>query len=179
MAKAINAAFGIGIAIILFIVVLLGIQVFYQSPSIEKICPDYNKPVFSYFDFNSCNETISVKECREWLKNQSFDFEREKNLQKCYEEFNEQNKVYGRNLFIITNLIGIIFVLISLYFISMTNISAGIAFSGIVLIVYGFSRGWNETGDSLKFIVSLIVAILFILAARKLNKKKNQKFQKD
>ncbi|MEM4182130.1 MAG: hypothetical protein QXX68_03225 [Candidatus Pacearchaeota archaeon] len=177
MAKVMNAAFGIGIAVILFIVVVLGVQVFYPSPNLEKICPDYNKPLYYYPDFNSCNETISVKECKDWLKNQtSFDYERDKQLQECYKKFDEENKNYGKNIFIITSLVGIIFVLASLYFISLTNIAGGTAFSGIVLIIYGFARGWQGTGDSLKFVVSLIVAVLFVLAALRLNKREsNQK----
>ncbi|MEM4605986.1 MAG: hypothetical protein QW103_03065 [Candidatus Pacearchaeota archaeon] len=172
MVKVMNAAFGIGIAVILFIVVVLGIQVFYKTPTLEKICPDYNKPLYYYPDFNSCNETISVKECKEWLKNQTaFDTERDKQLQECYKKFDEENKNYRKNVFIITSLIGIIFVLASLYLISLTNIAAGSAFSGIVLIIYGFARGWQGTGDTLKFVVSLLVAILFVLAALKLNNK--------
>lgn len=177
MIKVIKLSFGIGIAVILFLVVILGIQVFYKMPDLEKICPDYNKPHYFYLDFNSCDETISVKECKEWLKNQTrYDSERDKQLLECYEKFEEENKVYEKTVFIITNILGIIFVLASLYLISMTNIAAGTSFAGIVLITYGFMRDWQGTGDSLKFIVSLIVAALFVLAAIKLNKKeKNQK----
>jgi hypothetical protein len=38
MAKVMNAVFGIGIAVIIFIVVLLGIQAFYPEPKYDKYC---------------------------------------------------------------------------------------------------------------------------------------------
>ena len=48
---------------------------------------------------------------------------------------------------------------------------AGVAFSGIALIFYGFARGWQGTGDVLKFITALAVAIIFIILAVFVNQK--------
>ena len=39
------------------------------------------------------------------------------------------------------------------------------------MIFYGFMRGWQGTGDILKFIVALIVADIFIVFAVMVNKR--------
>ena len=173
MARVINAAFGIGIAVLIFIVVLLGIQVIYKEPKIENFnCTyPYDRPVYAY-DISLCNENITVKECNVLIKEKQTDSEKiQAEYDKCWKEFLEVEKIYGRNVFLIANIAGIIAVIASLFLLSMINISAGIAFSGIALIFYGFVRGWQGVGDVLKFIVALIVAAMFIVFAVFINKK--------
>jgi hypothetical protein len=179
MAKVMNTVFGIGIAVILFIVVMLGTQVFYPEPSYDNFnCSRFDKPMLVY-DYYSCPENITVKECNLLIKNgTSINEENQKEAQACYTKFNDAQKVYGKNLFIVNNVIGIILVIVSLFLFSMTNIAAGTAFSGLALIIYGFMRGWQGTGDVLKFIVSLIVTILFIIFAVIVNKRYSSKRKK-
>lgn len=179
MAKVMNTVFGIGIAIILFIVVMLGTQVFYPEPSYDEFnCSRFDKPLAIY-DYYSCPENITVKECNLLIKNGTLiNEENQKESQACYTRFNDAQKVYGKNLFIVNNIIGIILVIISLFLFSMTNIAAGTAFAGLALIIYGFMRGWQGTGDVLKFIVSLIVTILFIIFAVIVNKRYSSKRKK-
>ena len=179
MARIINAAFGIGIAVLIFIVVLLGIQVVYKEPKIENFnCTySYDRPVYAY-DISFCNENITVKECNVLIKEKQPTNERlQTDYDKCWKEFQDAEKIYGRNVFLIANIAGIIVVIISIFLFSMINISSGIAFSGIALIFYGFARGWQGTGDLLKFVTALIVAIIFIILAVFVNKRylKNKK----
>lgn len=176
MVKIMNVAFGIGIAVIFFIVVLLGTQVFYPQPIYDSFnCTDnYVKP-HEYRDLYSCNQTMTVAECQDWIKQgEETNIDEEKRIQECYKNFEDAQKRYGKNVFIINSILGIIFVLASLYLIKMINIAAGITFSGIALIFYGFIRGWQGTGDIIKFITGLIVAVLFVLLAFKLNKKESK-----
>src|SRR3989338_7021091 len=173
MARIINAAFGIGIAVLIFIVVLLGIQVVYKEPKIENFnCTyPYDRPVYAY-DISFCNENITVKECNALIKEKRIDSEKIRaEYDKCWKEFQDAEKIYGRNVFLIANIAGIIVVIISIFLFSMINISSGIAFSGIALIFYGFARGWQGTGDLLKFITALAVAIIFIILAVFVNQK--------
>ncbi len=171
MARVMNTVFGIGIAVILFIVVMLGTQVFYKEPMADSSqfnCTSYYQttPILDYY---SCPDNITVRDCNVLIKNQTL-VENIKQ-QECWNKLNEAQKIYGKNLFIINNVIGIIFVIVSLFLFAMTNIAAGAAFSGLALIIYGFMRGWQGTGDTLKFFVSLIVAILFIIFAVLVNKR--------
>ena len=182
MAKVINAAFGIGIAVLIFIVVLLGIQVVYKEPNIENFnCTyPYDRPVYAY-DLSLCNENITVKECNVLIKEKQNDSGKiQVEYDKCWKEFQDAEKIYGRNVFLIANIAGIIAVIASLFLLSMINISSGVAFSGIALIFYGFARGWQGTGDVLKFVTALIVAAIFIILAVFVNQRyaKNKKKKK-
>jgi hypothetical protein len=181
MAKVMNIVFGIGIAIILFIVVLLGTQVFYEEPVYEDFCNSsyIDKPVAIY-DSSICSDNITVKECNALVKEKQTTFDRQQaEIEKCQKNFTEAQNVYGKKVFIINNVAGIIFVIVSLFLFSIVNIAAGTAFAGLVLIIYGFMRGWQGIGDVLKFIVALIVAILFIYFAVIVNKRYNKSAKKN
>ena len=176
MAKVMNSVFGIGIAVILFIVVMLGTQVFYKEPMHTDYCnySYFDKPVPIY-DSTICSDNITVRECNALIKEKQNTFDiQQKEMERCQTEYEAAMKIYGKNLFIINNIVGIIFVIVSLFLFSMVNIAAGTAFAGLVLIIYGFMRGWQGTGDILKFIVGLIVAILFIAFAVIVNRKYNK-----
>jgi hypothetical protein len=175
MAKVMNTVFGIGIAVILFILVMLGTQVFYKEPMVDGAAFNCTylevRPVY-FSSMESCYDNMTVRECRDVIKNQTIVNDADqKKVNDCWQRFNDAQKVYGKNLFIINSIVGIILVILSLFLFSMTNIAAGSAFAGLALIIYGFMRGWQGTGDVLKFIVALFVAILFIVLAVIVNKR--------
>lgn len=171
-----NVVFGIGVAVILFIVALLGTQVFYKAPVYDDYCnvSYYSKPVMIY-DYYSCPENITVKQCNLLIKNSTtYTDEQNRIMQECNDKFNTANKNYGQNIFIIMNVLGIIAVIVSLFLFSLMNIAAGVGFAGLAMIFYGFMRGWPSTGDTLKFVVALIVAALFITFAVIVNRRLNK-----
>ncbi|MDP1728591.1 MAG: hypothetical protein Q8L27_00120 [archaeon] len=171
--KVMNVVFGIGIAVILFIVVMLGTQVFYKEPVYSDFCNNsyYDRPI-SIYDNSYCLANMTVGECNALVKENSIDLDKQNEyFNTCSNQYSEASKVYGKNLFIINNIAGIILVIVSLFLFSMVNIAAGNAFAGLALIIYGFMRGWQGTGDVFKFIVALIVASLFIVFAVKVNKR--------
>lgn len=175
MAKVMNLVFGIGIAIILFIVVLLGTQVFYKAPLYEDYCnlSYYDKPIAIY-DSTMCDDNITVGACNALIKTKQTTLDvQNAEMDKCQKEYNAVDKEYGKNVFVIMNTAGIILVVASLFLFSLMNIAAGTAFSGLALIIWGFMRGWQGTGDVLKFIVALIVACLLIVFAVLVNKRYN------
>ena len=177
MAKVMNVVFGIGIAVILFIVVTLGVQVFYKAPVYEDYCniSYYDKPVPVY-DSTICPDNMTVGACNSLIreKQTTFDIQSQES-ERCQKSYMEADKVYGKNVFIINNIVGIILVVVSLLLFSMVNIAAGTAFSGLALIFWGFMRGWQGTGDILKFIVALVVAALFVVFAVKVNRRYQHK----
>jgi hypothetical protein len=71
-------------------------------------------------------------------------------------------KAYNKNLFLITAVVGAIAIVLSTLLIPLVNISVGVSFAGLALIIYGFARGWSSTGDTLKFFVALVIAALVI-----------------
>jgi len=169
MAKVMNTVFGIGIAFILFMVVMLGTQVFYKEP-VYNCSSYYDNPVYSC-DLSSCPGNMTVSQCNALVKIPIVNETAQKELEACSKKFEEKSQVYGKNLFIINNIAGIALVIASLFLFGMVNIAAGTAFAGLALIIYGFMRGWQGTGDVLKFIVALVVAGLFITFAVIVNKR--------
>lgn len=178
MAKVMNVVFGIGIALIIFIVVMLGTQVFYKAPVYEDFCNAsvYNTPVMIY-DTSMCTDNMTVGQCNLLVKEKQVApvTEQQKYYDECQKKFTDADKAYGKNIFIVNNIAGIIAIVASLFLFGMLNIAAGTAFSGLLLILYGFMRGWQGTGDVLKFIVALIVAVLFIVFAVIVNKRYSKK----
>lgn len=175
-----NTVFGIGIAIILFIVVTLGVQVVYKAPVYEDFCNNsyYDKPMPIY-DSTICSDNMTVKACNELVKEKQTTLDKQNEyFTLCQKNYNDAEKIYGKNVFIINNIFGIISIIASLFLFSMVNIAAGTAFAGLTLILWGFMRGWQGTGDLLKFIVAFIVAVLFIVFAVMVNKRYSKKGKK-
>jgi len=171
--KVMNVVFGIGIAVILFIVVTLGVQVFYKAPLYEDFCNYSAYPeAVPIYDSSICPDNMTVKDCNALVKEKQATIDKQNEYYNaCNNEYQDVDKVYGKNVFIINNIIGIILVVASLFLFSLINIAAGTAFAGLVLIIWGFMRGWQGTGDVLKFLVALAVTILFVVFAVIVNKR--------
>ncbi len=173
MARVMNVVFGIGIAVLIFIVVMLGTQVFYPEPMYEDYCniSYYDKPVMIY-DSTICSDNMTVGTCNALVKEKQTTLDRQNAEQeRCNNEYMDASKIYGKNLFVINNIAGITAVIVSLFLFSMVNIAAGTAFAGLILILYGFMRGWQGTGDILKFVVALVVTAMFVVFAVKVNRR--------
>jgi hypothetical protein len=172
MVKVLNAVFGIGIAVVVYILILLGIQAFYPEARYEDYCNQsmYAQPV--YTGYESCLDNITVGECRSLMKTDSVKVSED---QKCWEAYDTASKNYNKYYFIIASILGVIVILVAFLLINIINISAGIACAGIVLIMYAFIRSWTSTDDMLKFIVGLIIAAIVITLAVVVNKKISKK----
>ncbi len=175
--KVMNVVFGIGIAVLLFIVVTLGVQVFYKAPVYDDFCNNSFYPQsVPVYDSTICSDNMTVKACNVLINEKQTTLDKQNEYyNECNKKFQDADKIYGKNLFIINNVIGIIFVIVSLFLFSMVNIAAGTAFAGLVLIIWGFMRGWMGTGDKLKFVIALIVAVLFVVFAVIVNKRYTKK----
>lgn len=179
MVKVMNVVFGIGIAVLLFMVVMLGTQVFYPEPRYEDYCNATYYEKIPPSDISLCNVNMTFTECITVVKGSQTPSElQNQEMERCNREFNEVSEIYGKNLFVINNIAGIIAVIVSLFLLSMVNIAAGVSFSGLILIIYGFMRGWQGVGDKLKFAVALIVAAIFVYFAVRINKKYSQDSRK-
>jgi heme/copper-type cytochrome/quinol oxidase subunit 4 len=75
--------------------------------------------------------------------------------------------VYNKNLFIIANIVGIIFFALGFWLVfgvtlASNAVPAGIMIAGLWSIMYGYMRGWGSVDDQLKFFVGLVIAVLVI-----------------
>ena len=174
MAKVLNAVFGIGIAVVVYIVVLLGIQAFYPTIEYEDYCNETSyEEIRSPMSFYNCDDNLTVQECKELVENSAF-YKDNKENEECWETFNNAEEEYNKNFFIISSIIGVLIITLSYFLLSITNISVGIVCSGIILILWGFMRGWESTNHMTKFAVSLVIAFVVIFLSLKVNKKLNK-----
>lgn len=178
MGKVTNIFFGIGVAVLVYVVVLLGIQAFYPGTSWEDYNCTYPAAKAIYADLGGCTTDMTVGQCLNArsngtiLPNATMSAE-EIAYNECNDKFQADMKVYNKNLFLITAIVGAIAIVLSTLLIPMVNISVGVSFAGLALIIYGFARGWSSTGDMLKFFVALIIAALIVwLGVRMSDKKK-------
>ncbi|PIU75646.1 hypothetical protein COS75_03240 [Candidatus Pacearchaeota archaeon CG06_land_8_20_14_3_00_35_12] len=174
MARVMNVVYGIGIAVILYIVVLLGINVFYPAPHFE----DYNCTEPKLVEIQVCNPSMTVGDCYNVVAgtqlNESSNVS-EAAFKACNDRFQKDDEIYAKNFLLITNVIGVCIIFVSLflflYLSSMINLSAGTAFAGLILIFFGFARGWMATTDKTKFILGMIIAAVIISFAVIINKR--------
>ena len=181
MAKVMNVVYGIGIAIIIYIVVLLGINVFYPSPNFEKYNCTEAKPV----ELQVCDPNMNVGDCYKVVAGKQLNESvsaTEKAFKECNDRFAKDEEVYAKNFLLITNAIGVCIIIVSLvlflYISSMINLSAGTAFAGLMLIFFGFIRGWMATNDKTKFFLAMIIAAVIITFAVIINKKYSKEKKK-
>jgi len=166
MAKVMNVVFGIGVAVVIYLVVILGISAFYNEP--ECSC-DYPS---SFYEPVLCSPNMTSEQCSQLQNQQQAErTAKEEEYSQCWEGCNEERELWSRNVFLIANTIGIIAIIASMFLFGMINIAAGTAFAGLALIIYGFIVGWRGTNEILRFFVGLLVAIIVILFAVFINKR--------
>ncbi len=171
MSKVLTAVFGIAIAVVVYVSMLLGIQAFYPESHYEDFCPERARIAEPLMD---CADDMTVGECRQQMKKEDV------KQDECYEKWDAAREAYGKNFFLIASLLGVIAILVAYFLlnvtsVSITNISAGVASSGIVMILWGFIRGWESTDEKLKFIIGLILTAIVIALTVKLNKRADRK----
>jgi hypothetical protein len=159
--KIINGIVGVIIAVVLSMLLTLGIKVFYPEP--QNPYENYiSKPIAQV----TCDK--NDKQCIEdQQKVLDAQYEKEHQMQETY---NNEMKAYERNLFIIANILGILFFLIGMGLLSIyekigMNVIAGILAAGGFGIFYGYIRGWQGADDKIKFGVGVLIAIMVVVSA--------------
>lgn len=157
--KVINFVLGLGTAIILSALITLGIKAFYPEPQ-SPTYPVTPAPYPAYTQPCAKNDTVCLKAWSDYNAEQTkFNAD-----QQIYED---QMKVYNRNLFIIANIVGIIVFAIGFWMLFATAIVAqsvpiGVMIAGLWGIIYGYARGWGSVNDQLKFFIGLVIALCVI-----------------
>ncbi|HRZ85224.1 MAG TPA: hypothetical protein P5277_00410 [Candidatus Paceibacterota bacterium] len=82
----------------------------------------------------------------------------------CQQEFDEAQKSYSKNLFLITIPVGVVLIVIGAVLFSLEAIGAGIMLAGIVTLIFGATSYWPNANNIFRFLISLagLVIVIFI-----------------
>jgi len=170
MANVMNTVFGIGIAILIFIVALLGIDVFYPRPDVA----DFNCSDLRAEKVAPCAKNLTLAECESYMNTEIMSMDNSE-YEECWDRYDGARDKYDNYFFLITTVLGFIAIISSMFLFDMVNIAAGTAFSGLALIVFGFMVGWQSTNEVIKFIISLIVTSVVVTFAVIVNRRYDSK----
>jgi len=149
--KGINFAIAMGIAVLLPMLVLYGVNTFSPPPEWEDFHSRrlYEEPT---------PETITPEEKAERFRLQ----------QEASEKMEASRKQYQMRLFFTAVPVGLI-AIIAGTFIRIPALAPGMVFGGVFTLIEGYLINWQELSDPIKF-VSLLIAliILAVTASRRL-----------
>ncbi len=154
--KIINLILGLGTAIIVGFLIYLGIQTFYPEPKY---------PLYDYNTTSYVKCAPNDQNCFDQVDLQQKEHQTE--LESQMKAYQDQSDAYGRNFFIIANIVGLLvfiggFLLLFVSSMASRSVPIGIMLAGIAAIINGYMRGWGGTDDKIKFAVGLIIAIVVI-----------------
>lgn len=171
MMKIKDIILGLIIAVIFVMFCAYGMNLFYKSPNYNNYCPNYAQP---YNDNQtSCLETNGTWipqniECIKAPCPQGYcDY-----FQKCQPLFDEAEKGYSQNIFIISLIISLIVIILSLFIIKAESVSSGLMLGSLFFIIYGTARYWRFMEDWGRFILLGIILSVLIYAGYKISKHK-------
>ena len=176
-----NLIISIAVLVLTLSVSIFGIKLFYSSPEYNQFCGE-----FRAMEFVNTSEKCEDLEGK-WIDNfgpktENLKFQGYCDLNYyCGQEYERATESYSRNVFLIAIPVGIALIFLGLVIFGLESVGAGLMAGGVGTIIYGVGGYWRFTGDSFKFIISLIGLIAVILIAYKFNSKfysKNKKIGK-
>jgi hypothetical protein len=175
-----NILIGIAIAIILPFMMAYGINVFYEAPEYSKICNNtYDAYPKMYPIATNCSTNprldLSAQNCMMQgalvvYRYDSAGCPKEVVCDFCQKQFEEIQKEYGKKVFIISNIFGLILIIAGGLLFSIEAIGAGLIGGGIITMIRGNAVYWNNLDNLFKFIILLVALIVVLYVAIRMNK---------
>ncbi len=174
-----NIVLGVGIFIVYFLVLLYGIQTFYPEPKYEDYCT-YRYPTIYREPAVNCtySSELSAKEQACYAIKGEFRSEYDSRgcvtdgyCDECGINYQDAISKYNTNVFWIALIIGLITIIVGYSIFSIEPIGSGLMASGVLAIVYGSVRNWQNFTNAIKFGLLVFVLIVLILLALRVNKK--------
>lgn len=158
MAKKI--ALAMGIVVLLNVFFNVGVDTFMQPPEYEDFCQDR-----TLLTQEACLEAEG-----EWVEDpvdESYGGWCENH---CWERYEEALEPYNRNAFIVLVGLGVLVLAAAMFVAMPAAVMNGLLYGGILSVVIGTMRYWENMDDYLRFIVSgLGLLILIAIGYKKLN----------
>lgn len=170
-----NILLGIAIIILTSFVAIYGILTFYgESPQWDKYCINIRP---TNYEINTSSECTALGGTWNPQYNDKYTAPIKTApgycdlYYECNQKLSDAQKIYSRNLFIITVPIGIILLVLGGYLFALEAVGGGIMGGGIITLIYGAGSYWPNAGNAFRFVISLIGLALVIIFAYWLNKK--------
>jgi len=192
-----NIVFGIAIFILTMFVSIYGINTFYTSPEYKDFCSE-GRPFPKLVDgeeqicpavcvqmYEIKNSTCVLNTCGSGCGPDginSFDTLAQCEIvldgKNCYDLYDEANKVYSRNVFLIALPLGILIIALGAYLFSLEAVGVGLMAGGAGTLVYGSGGYWRYADNWLKFVLSLVGLVSLIMFAYWFNKERKNFWKK-
>jgi hypothetical protein len=163
---------GIVIAIIFLMFCVFGTKLIYDNPEYKDYCNNsYTSPLKIASNYNTSMELENkANECYKQGGIPKYEYDEEGcgidlECDFCSKNFEEANKDYTKNLFLISLIFGMIVIVISVLFIKISMISGGLMGGSIFFMIYGTGGYWSYMDDFLRFgILGIVLGVLIWLA---------------
>ncbi|MEK6916807.1 MAG: hypothetical protein AABW92_03610 [Nanoarchaeota archaeon] len=177
--KEIAVTFAIAVLFTTFVIVT--VDAFYPKPNMDDLCNNpRTKPYLSPIKPDEeCNITWRAEEnkCYEQGGNPEYGSDNSgcrtfDSCNFCYSQYNEINKNYSNNLFLILAPLGALAILFGVYY-KPEFLGSGFMYSGIIIMFYGTIQNFGELNRYVKSLVILLELslVLFIAFKKIINKK--------
>lgn len=159
----------IGIAIVINLFLTYLVRVIYHEPEFTDFCPEKQVNVA----IETKDECLSVG--GQW--NENVDIKRpllsgetpqpigycDPNFT-CSQQYEDANKVYNRNVFIVFVVAGILLLSAGAFLAGVEAISLGLSFGGVLALIVGSIWYWSDMNDILRVIVlgAALVGLIFV-----------------
>ncbi|MEM4637395.1 MAG: hypothetical protein QXK76_00005 [Candidatus Woesearchaeota archaeon] len=171
----------IGISVLLPLFLVFFVDAIYSEPKLDEYCKNsIYKPYLSPKENITCPDIYykpEVQICLSKGGSPVYDYD-ENNCQiysscdYCYKNYETLRQEYNRNIFFILAPLGLIIVLLGIYF-KVDYIGAGLMFGGLITMFYATIRYFSDMSKLLRAIVLLIELIIIIYIGYKKIESKN------
>ena len=156
----------ISIAIVLALFIGITIETFYPTPDYNDFCDEKDYRIKEDQTRENCEDDGG-----KW--NPNFTPEGEGYCDYdyyCREGLENERENHGKIVFIISEIIGFIALLVGWLALKKEAVSTGIMGGGAMMVIYGIMRYWSYAQDYLRLIIlGVILAILIVIGYKKLN----------
>lgn len=163
-----------GIVIVLNLFFNYAISLVYKSPEYNNFCP--TEQVITIPD----NQAQCVEKGGQWAENQYYGKPApvsERFIEPagycdlqytCRQAFEDTNKTYNQNVFIILVVLGALAVFAGNFFVGNEIIASGLSLAGVLSFLIASVRYWGSANDIIRlFILAIALGLLFWVAMKK------------
>jgi len=163
----------VAIGILLIMVVVYGINTFYESREYDDFCGE--RGYIFYENKNDCEINNGV-----WIENLYVPKIDGQNISGycqplCQDEFEKYNELRAKVIFVIALILGIFIIFVGSYFFKLNSVGAGFMMGGIGVLIYGIGGYWSYSQNLLRFLISLVGLGLLVFVAYRINQGAKEK----